>query len=96
MHLLHTFIACSCLSDALPGCTVVPRETEGDRPAGPGAAGPDAEPCSSAAAQAAGEGPHSSSQPTGLTHLHMRLTHTHTNTGILLRIVPMLMNFAFL
>lgn len=76
-HNLHFYLPL-CLSDALTGCTVVPRETEGNCPAGPGAAGPNSEPCSSAAAQAAGEGPHSSPQPTGWKRLHINLTHTYT------------------
>lgn len=69
------------MADAFARCSAVPRETEGDRPAGPGAAGPNTEPRSSAAAPAAGEGPHSSPQPTGPEHESD--SHTHTNSGSL-------------
>lgn len=60
------------LADARPGCPAVPREAEGHCPA---RAGP-AEPGSTAAAQAAGAGQHSSPQPTGGKHVHHDLTRT--------------------
>lgn len=44
------------ITDAFSGCSVVPRETEGDRPAVPRAAGPNTKPGASAATETAGEG----------------------------------------
>lgn len=63
--LTHLSPDASRLADALPGRSAVPREAEGDRPAGPGTTSPDAESCSPA--EAAREGPHSSTQPSGST-----------------------------